>query len=56
MDKMTEDSLKDNPLKWATWEYQHDLTYWEDRAQNGIGLIQQIASFVMKHGRAQAAP
>lgn len=52
MDEITEHSLKDDAFKWAAWEYQHDLSYWKDRAQNGIGLIQQIASFVLQHGQA----
>jgi hypothetical protein len=55
MDKITEQSLKADAFKWAQWEYQHDFPYWRDRAQNGIGLIKQIAAFVLSHGQAQGA-
>lgn len=50
MNQKTEGILKDDAYKWASWEYAHDPGYWQDRAKNGIGLIQQIATFVIKNG------
>lgn len=44
-------SLKNDAFKWAAWEYEHDPGYWQDRAKNGSGLIQQIASFVLQHSQ-----
>jgi hypothetical protein len=35
---------------WVQKEYQHDQGYWEDRAKNGSGIIQQIARFVLAAG------
>lgn len=51
MNQKTEGILKADPFKWAAWEFQHDKGYWQERATNGSGLIQQIATFVMKHGQ-----
>lgn len=44
--------LKNDPIKWAEYEISHDPAYWQDRAKNGAGLIQQIAAFVIQHGQA----
>lgn len=35
---------------WVQQEYQHDQGYWQNRAKNGSGLIQQIAIFIIKQG------
>ncbi len=36
-----------NALDWARKEYQCDSKYWLERAENGTGLIKQIAEFVL---------
>ncbi len=51
MDKNNTDP--DNALVWAQAEYKADSSYWRDRAKNGIGLIREIADFVLKQAGAQ---
>jgi len=36
---------------WILQEYHDDEGYWQDRAKNGTGLIQQIARLVLGAGR-----
>lgn len=47
MNPEAEQLLKANPFAWAAWERSHNIKYWTERAQNGSGLIQQIAVFVL---------
>ncbi len=35
-------------LQWAKQEYQTDKEYWKDRSENGLGIIQKIADFILK--------
>lgn len=43
-----------NVFEWAKKEFLGDPEYWQDRAKNGTGLIQQIAHFVLRCGQAGA--
>ncbi len=47
-----DNSSPDNLFEWGRKEAQHDLLYWQDRQQNGTGLIKQIADFVLKQAGA----
>jgi len=39
--------IPDNLFAWIQKESRTNLSYWQDRAKNGSGLIQEIAIFVI---------